>query len=758
MPASLSLTPAQQQAVAASSPNVLVTGSFGTGTTAVLAHVAGTSAGDGASLLLAGTESAARTLRHRIGDEAPAVRVSTPPSLAASLLRRHGEAIGLRRFSVVDDAAARQVVERALEATGTTSPEVSARSVYREICRVRHLGASPRDLDDPLSCDADVLREVFPVYVAMLNRTRTLDRTALVARAADLLDASAPARDGLHGRFTQVVVDDAQNLTPAEVRLVQLATADDARLVAAAHPSACTRRGLGAGPAAARDLFAVRDEPETVRLNEPFRPPPSPRRLDAALSGTSTGASDASNGDSTGDSTGDPTGSSTEAPGNTTESSSKRENSRRAPSDDLPAVLLEASSQDREVDAVARRVRHFIEEEDVVPSSVAIIGRTRPVLSPIADALRDAGVSVALPRPLDGRDAVRDVCAYLHVAANPHDDARLLRILNRPSRGIGRTTQARLRADARQHDRSIWASIQAADDVEALSARTRRAVGRFRELMQPFVERARKEAPEAWARELVDAAGYLTPVTRSHTTESLDRRAQVETVLDALPGASPTSDAPMPVCSFLHRITLRGRLSEPEPGVILGTPCDVEGREAEVVFVIGLEEERFPLEGAMRRQPLLADECDRLRLALTRTRRRLFLSWARSRPERGKDVPTTRSRFLDALPADALHEAPARPPSAAPDDAPDAYRSVDPYYYRDTLRAAQASARPRPQPTAEEVDRIRSGQRIEHPKMGRGTVVRTDGEGDERVAVIDFDDRGRKNIRLQYVHLDVLEG
>jgi len=76
--------------------------------------------------------------------------------------------------------------------------------------------------------------------------------------------------------------------------------------------------------------------------------------------------------------------------------------------------------------------------------------------------------------------------------------------------------------------------------------------------------------------------------------------------------------------------------------------------------------------------------------------------------------------------------------------------------YRDSLRVRQSDARPDPKPTEEEANRIQGGHRIRHPKMGAGTVIETDGEGDERTAVVEFDERGRKNLRLQYVSLTVI--
>jgi DNA helicase-2/ATP-dependent DNA helicase PcrA len=133
--------------------------------------------------------------------------------------------------------------------------------------------------------------------------------------------------------------------------------------------------------------------------------------------------------------------------------------------------------------------------------------------------------------------------------------------------------------------------------------------------------------------------------------------------------------------------------------------------------------------------------------AVRRSETTLVLSWAQSRRRRGEDIPTKRSRFLDAIDEDLL---------APLDDSPSGPDGERRHAYRDSLRVRQSDARPDPKPTEEEANRIRAGHRIRHPKMGAGTVVETEGEGDERTAVVEFDERGRKNLRLQYVSLTVI--
>ena len=737
------LTSAQQRAATATARVVRVEGSTGTGKTTVLAHrvvaCIQENAPDPASMLvLAGTPHAARSLRRQIRRLVPP-DASLPPvqtllSWSAGVLRDQFTRLGREPFTLYDAAAERDLVADCLEQLGFTSDAHPARAVWRDVRRARLLDASVHhDGDVPfadaaLAADAEVLAEVYPAYRDRLSQRRAFDRAGLLSATLDVLAASPDGPENVCPGH--LFVDDVQDRTPPEVDLlVHLAgrrpaaesssgDADAERpgpeITMTVHPNHEVRPPVPTARPATDRLREALPEAVSLSLDDVFRPPPAARAIAAQIAGSDQAA-------------------------DAVESGSVD-----------PVPLITASSGEKEI----RRIAAWIEEN--VPTSrrrdVAVLVRTSDQRRAVVAHLRKNGLSAASSSPLREAEVVQDVLAYLAVALNPHDDRRLFRIINRPSRGIGRKTKNQIRRAAREAEGSAWKILQEPGETETLSSRTRSKAREVHRLLQPFVrsvaDNRADASPSDWARDMIEAVGLMTSTTRSRTIDQLEREERVETVLRALDQeTNPDRGLRERLGQFLDR-AVQGRIgpAPEEDRVRVGTIAGLRGGSFPVVIVPGLEEGRFPDTRSARRALLLEYERCLLGEAVRRSETTLVLSWAQSRRRRGEDIPTTRSRFLDAIDEDLL--APLGEPPGPADDRRHAYR--------DSLRVRQSDARPDPRPTEEEANRIRAGHRIRHPKMGTGTVVETEGEGDERTAVVEFDERGRKNLRLQYVSLTVI--
>jgi superfamily I DNA/RNA helicase len=625
-------------------------------------------------------------------------------------------------------------VSDCLEQLGFTSDAHPARAVWRDVRRARLLDASVYDAGDvsfadaALAADAEVLAEVYPAYRDRLSQRRAFDRAGLLSATLDVLATSPNGRGDVCP--AHLFVDDVQNLTPPEVDLlVHLAGrrpaaecspggADPERarpeVTMTVHPNHEVRPPVPTARPATDRLREALPETVSVSLDAVFRPPPAVRAIAAQVAGSGHAADAVESG----------------------------------PVDPVP--LITASSGEKEIQRIAAWI-----EENVEASrrrDVAVLVRTPDHRREVVAGLRENGLSAASSAPLREAEVVQDILAYLAVALNPHDDRRLFRIINRPSRGIGRKTRNQIRSAAREAEVSVWTILQEPGEAETLSSRTRSKAGEVHRLLHPFVRAVshnRAEAsPSDWARHMIERVGLMTSTTRSRTIDQLEREERVGTVLQALDQETdPEEGLRERLGQFLDR-AVQGRIgpAPEEDRVRVGTIDGLRGGSFPVVIVPGLEDGRFPDTRSARRALLLEHERRLLVEAVRRSETTLVLSWAQSRRRRGEDIPTTRSRFFEAIHGDLL--VPLDEPSG-----PDGDRR---HAYRDSLRVRQSDARPDPKPTEEEASRIRSGHRIRHPKMGTGTVVETEGEGDERTAVVEFDERGRKNLRLQYVSLTVI--
>ena len=438
---------------------------------------------------------------------------------------------------------------------------------------------------------------------------------------------------------------------------------------------------------------------------------------------------------------------------------------RSRPSGSGSIQVATAPSGPQEAEQIARHVRQKVGEGAWDAAGITVCAGTARVRETLDAALREKGVCVRVPgRPFHNQIGPSDLLAYLHVLANPHDDVHLAQIINRPSRGIGRKTQARIEAYAAEHNLSVWDAIPHADDQNALTSRARRVLRDFWELMNPFVETLHDPTTQPnemrdIARNLIRTTEYLTNVTRGQTREQIEKEEQVERLLCLLPAAESPRGTPgkLAARSALQRVLDRFALglvdaadidARMNDAVTLTSIREVRGVPSGVVIVAGLEEGVCPGGWAVRRKDLLEDERQALARAMASARDTLLLTWAQSRGDGREEEPTKRSRFLDTLydneePVPWVESVSLRSGDNAPG-------------YRASLRAKHAQSTASAPPTDADIDQIAAGQRVRHPKLGDGTVESVTTDNGRRIAEVSFDDRGTKTLQLKYAPLDVL--
>jgi DNA helicase-2/ATP-dependent DNA helicase PcrA len=257
------------------------------------------------------------------------------------------------------------------------------------------------------------------------------------------------------------------------------------------------------------------------------------------------------------------------------------------------------------------------------------------------------------------RAEVKDLLAYLRVVHNPDDDVSLLRIINTPARGIGKTTVDRLLEDASRRGGSVWKALHEAERDPVHNAGARKSLERFRGLLVALRELAGEGAgPAVLGRTVLEQTGYVQTLRAEDNAEADARIENLEEVLGSMVEFEREAEEPT-VSRFLELVTLQtdaDRGSDEKDSITLMTVHAAKGLEFPVVMVAGLEEETFPHKGlAEDDEPEDLEEERRLAyVAFTRARQRLFLSYAEARRVYGELRYRRRSRFLDEIPAAEL--------------------------------------------------------------------------------------------------------
>ena len=329
-----------------------------------------------------------------------------------------------------------------------------------------------------------------------------------------------------------------------------------------------------------------------------------------------------------------------------------------------PVRALEVEDEHAEARFVAAEIA-LLGEEGFNGSEIAVFYRTNAQSRVLEDVLVRQGVGYQViggPRFYE-RAEVKDVIAYLQAIDNPYDAVSLQRIANRPRRGIGDASLARLQTYADAHGISLWEALGHAEPA-GIAAAPLRAVQQLHSLLQSLQAGALElEVPEVIER-VLERSGYMDALRAERTIEAQGRMENLQELVSAAQEYQATASEPS-LSGFLQEISLysdQDAIRGEQSLVTLMTLHNAKGLEFRAVFMIGMEEGIFPHARSIEEQGL--EEERRLAyVGMTRAKERLVLTHASARSLYGSRSYNLPSRFLDELPDDKVERQRLRPAS-----------------------------------------------------------------------------------------------
>ncbi|HEX5659239.1 MAG TPA: 3'-5' exonuclease, partial [Polyangiales bacterium] len=378
------------------------------------------------------------------------------------------------------------------------------------------------------------------------------------------------------------------------------------------------------------------------------------------------------------------------------------------------------------------------------------------------------------------RAEVKDVLAYLRVLVNPADDVSLLRIINVPTRGIGKTTVDKLTELAHQGGKSVWETLLAASfgALPELPKASAKKLEAFVNLIRDHTLRAQSGVgPATLAEALIEEIGYLSALRDADTVEADGRIENVQELVASMREFENEAEEPT-VALYLELMALQTNADEIDASekITLMTVHAAKGLEFPVVWVAGLEERLFPMtRDAYISEDDLEEERRLAYVAFTRAEHRLFLSHARARRLHGESMVGLPSRFLKEIPKEHVEpvsrvsegfgasSAGTRYESAGQvrygSGAPSGFRHPQERGRPQTPKLTGVKAPPPRRPPGESyVDRsdgddanqIMKGARVRHAKFGEGSVLAVEPGRPPKVTV-KFDQVGVKTLVASFL-------
>ncbi|MGN1029635.1 MAG: ATP-dependent helicase, partial [Bacilli bacterium] len=432
-----------------------------------------------------------------------------------------------------------------------------------------------------------------------------------------------------------------------------------------------------------------------------------------------------------------------------------------------------------EANFIVQNINRLRREEYMTYNDFAILYRMNSQSRSIEDILRREDMPYKIVGGLKfyERKEIKDIIAYLRLIQNPSDNLSLMRIINEPKRGIGKTSLENVEQVANQVETSMYDVIKRADEfgLNRVFLNSREFISQIEEL------RAKKDDIKIsdLIKETLNKTGYTKALEEEDTTEAESRLENLEEFL-TVAVEFEEEIAENSLEEFLEGITLSSDIDgtdDQEDSVTLMTLHSAKGLEFPVVFLVGMEEGIFPGYKSIGEPKELEEERRLAYVGITRAKQYLFISCARQRTIFGSTSCNQVSRFVKEIPKELFEGY-----DESFEDAPK--KTYEDYQYEWKYGSSHvtsyksddvASVKPKTQfafrtaesflnnlnkkATSDSVDIsiYRAGQRVYHKKFGEGKINYVEVEGDDAKVDITFDKIGHKRLMAKYAGLEVLD-
>lgn len=403
----------------------------------------------------------------------------------------------------------------------------------------------------------------------------------------------------------------------------------------------------------------------------------------------------------------------------------------------------------------------------------AILYRTNMQSRSMEEALRKLNIPYKIYGGLSfyQRKEVKDLLGYYRLVLNPNDEEALKRVINYPTRGIGKTTMEKIALVADQHKVSLW---QVMEQVNQIGFKNMSAVEDFVTMIKSFRVMLDRNAYDV-AMHIAKQSGVLKSLYEDKTVEGIARYENTEELLNGIKefsvGETADEDGVLrgnTLADFMADVALMtndDKDKDPnQDHVSLMTIHSAKGLEYKYVHVVGLEENLFPSQMALNSRQELEEERRLFYVALTRAMKKLTISFATSRFKFGNIVNAEPSRFLSELDPQFLH---FENMFSAGGQFRESGAASIPGSASGLSKKTLTINRPQPRTVAapppldpnfepDDTSNLQAGMQVIHQRFGAGNVLLMDGVGDNKKATIEFAEAGKKVLVLKFAKLKIV--
>ena len=738
------LNPAQREAVENTEGPVLILAGAGSGKTRVLTTRIGYLMEDKNVkaeniLAITFTNKAANEMRERVeetleGTDTKEMWITTFHSCCVRILRKSINKIGYNRSFVIYDSPDQiTLIKDCMRELDISDKAFDPKYVLSCISNAKDKLYSPKKYMQLNEGDISKTKigEIYALYQDRLKRNSALDFDDLIMKTVELFNECPDILDFYRNKFRYIMVDEYQDTSKAQYELIKLLAKQHQNICVVGDDDQSIYGWRGADIRNILEFERDYDNVKIVKLEQNYRS--TQVILDAA----------------------------NHVIANNTERKRKKLWSDKKEGQLIKIQLAE--NEIEEGDFISTTINYMRRYEDREYKDFAVLYRANAQARSVEDALNRAGIPYNIYGGIKfyERKEIKDIIAYLRVIQNPQDDISLKRIINVPRRGIGLRTIEKIEDRASLKEESIYSVLIDIEDNSDISRKARASISEFVDLMSTLRSFTDVYTVSQVIEKILDVTGYKDELLKEKNNEGEDRLENLQELISvALEFESGSEDKSLE--AFLTSIALNAEPSddeEQEDRVSLMTIHSSKGLEFPVVFLAGMEEKIFPIARAIQsmRDSDIEEERRLCYVGITRAKEELFLTLTRKRTLYGRTNPSVASRFIEELPKECIERLNKEQKELSFSKAN--YNILDKYTQKYKMNnmnrmAAAKKAQATIKNTSNEsnIDDLKLGSKVHHPKFGLGTVVALKGPD----VTIAFDNQGIKTINKEYTTLDLV--
>lgn len=670
------------------------------------------------------TNKAAGELKERIAakltDDSVDIWAGTFHSVCGRILRRYGELLGYDRdFTIYDTDDQKRLLKEIMKSYNVDDKAFPVKAVISEISSSKDKLIDPDEYRKLAGQDfrKRTVADLYEAYVRQMKENNAMDFDDMIVNTVKLLTDFPEVAEVYKRRFRYVMVDEYQDTNYAQYVLVKALASGQNNICVVGDDDQSIYRFRGATIENILNFEDEYDNAKAIRLEQNYRS--TTHILDAA---------------------------------NAVISHNKGRKGKTLWTDNGDGVPIEVYTADDQMDEAKYVAENIFKNmrDGGKASANAVLYRMNAQSAALENVFARSGVAYTVVggTKFFDRKEIKDIMAYLQVINNPKDSLRLKRIINEPKRGIGDTTVNAASEIAEGLGLSLFEVLENSADYPALS-RASSKLKQFTDMINGFIEMSKDVSIHALCEEVVNTSGYMAALIAAGPTEQ-DRVENVKELSSSILQYELENDEPT-LSGYLEEIALVSdidSLDSESDRVIMMTVHSAKGLEFDNVYLIGWEEGVFPGNQSIYAGEYEIEEERRLAyVAITRAKKRLYITNAYTRMLYGQTGRNLPSRFLKEIPTELCNISGMKRPEPNKIEIGTGYSAKPSYSYNRPINVAPAS---------KTVCNYTAGMTVEHSTFGTGKILKTVPMGSDTLLEIQFENVGLKKIMAGFAKLKII--